>query len=165
MKYTVRTAEREDLPRIEAIYAYARAFMQASGNPNQWGNHHPAREQLVEDIQTRTLYVLEKNHIIHGVFYFWVGEDPTYAVIENGEWRSDKTYGTIHRIAGDGSGGILKNAVAFAASQISHIRIDTHRDNVVMQKALEKQGFVFRGIIHISDGSARLAYDKLMEME
>ena len=72
-------------------------------------------------------------------------------------------YGTIHRIAGDGSGGILKTAVAFAKRRISHVRIDTHEDNYVMQKAVTKQGFEKRGIIYIADGSPRLAYDLLVE--
>ena len=36
MNYTVRNAVSEDLPRIEEIYAYARSFMEKTGNPNQW---------------------------------------------------------------------------------------------------------------------------------
>ena len=163
MEYNVRKAEMTDLSRIEEIYAYARGFMRAHGNPNQWGIHHPPRDQLVRDIDEGTLYVIEKENIARGVFFFSVGEDPTYTVIEGGSWRSEEPYGTIHRIAGDGSGGILKTAVAFAGTIISHIRIDTHKDNRVMQNALLKLGFVYRGIIHIADGSPRLAYDKLSE--
>ena len=126
MEYITRTAQYSDLSRIQEIYAYARRFMAETGNPNQWGNHHPPVETLIEDIEKKLLYVLENETGIHGVFYFYIGDDPTYGYLEGGTWRSDALYGTIHRIAGDGSGGILGTSVTFCKSLINHIRIDTH---------------------------------------
>lgn len=161
MPYTIRTAEFEDLDRIEQIYAYARDFMAAHGNPTQWGTTEPPRDQLVDDIHRKLLYVVTSDTDIHGVFYFYIGEDPDYDRIYEGSWRSDSPYGTIHRIAADGSGGILKTAVAFCRDRISHVRIDTHADNTVMQNALTKLGFSRRGIIYIQDGTPRIAYDLL----
>lgn len=160
MEYRVRKAVWEDLSRIEEIYAYARRFMAQTGNPNQWKNNHPPVLQLRQDIQEGTLYVITGEEEIHGVFYFSIGEDPTYNVIEDGRWHTREPYGTIHRIAGDGSGGILCTAVSFAWNQIHHLRIDTHEDNTVMQRALQKHGFRRCGIIYIADGSPRIAYDK-----
>ena len=159
MNYQIRTARPGDLKRIEEIYAYARRFMAQTGNPNQWGNKNPPTEQLVEDIRERNLFVVEDSGGIHGVFYFWIGEDPTYQIISEGSWLSDQTYGTIHRIAGDGAGGIFAAALGFCRRQISHLRIDTHHDNLVMQHVVEKHGFQRRGIIYISDGSPRIAYE------
>ena len=104
MEYTIRKAIREDLPRIEDIYAYARQFMAETGNPHQWGKTTPQTSQLEDDIQKGLLFVLTCENIIHGVFYFYIGADPTYGIIEDGCWRSETSYGTIHRIAGDGSG-------------------------------------------------------------
>lgn len=163
MEYCVRKAIREDLPRIQEIYAYARSFMVKTGNPNQWGNNHPPLEQLEEDIALGDLYVVCDKEQIHGVFYFYIGDDPTYHRMDGGSWRSDTPYGTIHRIAGDGSGGILKTAVEFGKQKINHLRIDTHEDNQVMQNAVVKQGFQRKGIIYIADGSPRIAYDLLVE--
>ena len=163
MAYEVRNAEYEDLPVIEKIYAYARGFMAKTGNPNQWGKTNPPAPQLKKDVENRLLFVITEGSGIHGVFYFYIGEDPTYLQIEGGAWRSGKPYGTIHRIAGDGSGGILKTAVAFCEKQIDHLRIDTHHDNYVMQRAVEKVGFQRRGIIYIADGSPRIAYDRMEE--
>lgn len=163
MKYQIRNAMPEDLPRIEEIYAYARSFMAEHGNPNQWGKTNPPIAQLEKDVENSRLFVVEEETDIHGVFYFYIGEDPTYGVIEGGNWGSDAPYGTIHRIAGDGSGGILKAAVEFCGKKIQHLRIDTHHDNIVMQKAVEKLGFVRRGIIYIADGSPRIAYDRIKE--
>ena len=156
MEYSVRPAKLSDLRRIEEIYSYAREFMAENGNPNQWGKYHPPAEQLLQDISEGKLFAVTAVDVIHGVFFFWIGEDPTYQTIE-GAWRSDTPYGTIHRIAGDGSGGILKTAVAYGKEKIGHLRIDTHEDNHVMQSAVTKLGFQRRGIIYLEDGSPRIA--------
>ena len=156
--YQIRVAKMEDLPRIEEIYAYARQFMENTGNPTQWGKTEPKVSQLKIDIGEEKLYVIE-SHGIHGVFFFTIGEDPTYARIEDGSWLSSEPYGTIHRIAGDGSGGIVGTAVEFGKQKIRHLRIDTHHDNKVMQHVVEKLGFSRRGIIYVADGSPRIAYE------
>ena len=161
MEYKIETANREDLPRILEIYAYARGFMTKTGNPTQWGTTHPPKAQLEEDISLRRLYVAKKEGMIRGVFYFCVEEDPTYAEIFEGSWQENSPYGVIHRIASDGSGGIVKAAVEFALARISHLRIDTHADNRVMQRAVEKVGFTRRGIIYIADGTPRIAYERV----
>ena len=158
MEYTVCPAQLPDLGRIQEIYGYAREFMAKHGNPNQWGKTYPPIEQLRRDIAEEKLFVITDGQRIHGVFYFWIGQDPTYRRID-GAWRSDSPYGTIHRIAGDGSGGILKTAVAFAEEKIGHLRMDTHEDNRVMQSAVAKLGFQRRGIIYLANGSPRIAYD------
>ena len=118
MNLTVRRAAWEDLPRIEEIYAYARAFMAAHGNPNQWGTSHPPKAQLERDIEQGDLYVMTNDSGIHGVFYFFIGDDSTYARIDDGAWHASRPYGTIHRIASDGTGGILAAAVAFGKEKI-----------------------------------------------
>lgn len=161
MKYMVRPALEGDLPRIEEIYAGARAFMAASGNPTQWGTSHPPLSLLERDIAQGNLYVLANGETIHGVFAFLLGEDPTYGVIYDGAWHSEEPYGTIHRVAGDGSGGILAAAVEFAAGHSRYLRIDTHGDNAVMQRAIEKQGFRPCGRILTDDGTPRIAYDRI----
>lgn len=159
MEYRIEKAINSDLPRILEIYAYARGFMASTGNPNQWGSTHPPRCQLEKDMEQGRLYAVKAGDTIHGVFYFCVEEDPTYAVIYDGNWHADKPYGVIHRIASDGSGGILKAAVEFGKKHIDYLRIDTHEDNHVMQQAVQKQGFKRCGIIYIGDGTPRIAYD------
>ena len=163
MEYQIRKAQPEDLPRIEEIYAYARRFMADTGNPNQWGKTTPQTSQLVDDIKKGLLFVLVSKNVIHGVFYFYIGPDPTYGRIDDGRWRSDTSYGTIHRIAGDGSGGVLAAAVNYGRAQINHLRIDTHHDNKIMQRAVVKYGFQRSGIIYLENGSPRIAYDLLTE--
>ena len=159
MEFRIETANMGDLPRILEIYAYARSFMAQTGNPTQWGTSHPPRDQLEKDIEYGRLYLVKDDSAIRGVFYFCIEEDPTYAVIQDGAWHDSRPYGVIHRIASDGSGGILKAAVEFAKTQIDYLRIDTHEDNRVMQKAVQKLGFQKCGIIYIADGTPRISYD------
>lgn len=162
MNYQIHLAKAEDLERIEEIYAYARSFMAKMGNPTQWGNIYPPRSLLEQDIASQNLYVITDGHQIHGVFAFILGEDPTYQSIYDGAWHQSLPYGTVHRIAGDGAGGILKAAVDYAAQKISYLRIDTHHDNTVMQMAVKKVGFRYCGIIYVEDGTPRIAYDLLL---
>lgn len=163
MGHLIRKAVSDDMPRILDIYAYARSFMAEHGNPHQWGDSHPREEQLWEDIRRGDLYVVVSEGSIHGVFAFILGEDPTYARIYDGAWNHSSPYGTIHRIAGDGSGGILHACIDHCENVIGHLRIDTHHDNVVMQNAVRKEGFRECGIIYIADGTPRIAYDRVSE--
>ena len=102
-----------------------------------------------------------------GVFYYDCGEriEATYAHIENGAWLDDSAYGVVHRIASDGSvKGIGSFCINWAFAQCAHLRIDTHGDNTVMQKLLEKLGFVHCGTIFVEeDDDPRLAYEKIQK--
>lgn len=162
-KLTVRPANRADLPRLMEIYAIARKFMADNGNPTQWPAHYPPLDLLEEDIDAGHLFAVTEHDVIHGVFAFILGDDPTYAIIENGFWRSTSPYGTIHRVASDGAGGILRTALEFAQTRADHLRIDTHEDNKPMQHLVEKYGFSRRGIIYTDNGSPRIAYDRIKE--
>lgn len=158
----IRLAREGDLPRILEIYATARAFMREQGNPNQWKDGYPAKETLLADIAAQKLYVGEENGIPFGVFFLSEGPDPTYSRIDGEGWRSGTSYGVIHRIASDGTRkGFLHTAVEFARERFSHLRIDTHEDNLPMQNALAKEGFSHRGTIYLANGDSRLAYDWL----
>jgi hypothetical protein len=155
----IRKAKSNDLDAILKVYEIAREYMRQTGNPDQWGTQHPQKQMLEDDIVKGQLYVGEQDGNIHAVFAFILGKDPTYSYIENGSWPSDEPYGTIHRIASDGTvPGVVKTAVEYCRQTISNIRIDTHEKNKTMQHVLEKIGFVRCGIIYIEDGSPRIAY-------
>lgn len=157
----IRKARETDLPRVLEIYAAARAFMRANGNPTQWQGGHPKESALQEDIALGRLYVAEEDGRIWGCFVLTAGPDDTYRVIENGSWSCEDAYGVIHRVACDGTGkGLVAKCIAFAAQTYPYLRVDTHRDNLPMQRALEKEGFAKRGIIYVSDGTPRIAYDR-----
>lgn len=155
------TAKEADLPRILEIYDIAKAYMGANGNPNQWNGAYPDPETLRTDMEKQRLYVYKKNGRIHGVFMLLLEEEPTYAYIEDGSWREEAPYGTIHRLAGDGEvKGLFAKCVAFCEKKVPYLRADTHFDNHTMQHLLEKNGFERRGIIYLKNGDPRIAYQK-----
>lgn len=157
----IRKSTKADLEEIMRIYAYAREQMKINGNPAQWGSSRPAREVIMRDIDEGNSYIIEDHGKICGVFSFIIGIEPAYQIIENGMWKNEDPYGTIHRIAGSGTGkGILKACLAYCERQISNIRIDTHRDNLIMRHLLEKYGYEKCGIIYVEDGSPRIGYQK-----
>lgn len=137
----IREARTEDLERILEIYEIAKAFMRQTGNPHQWNSRYPDSKTLEEDIHKHQLFVMEEDSIIHSVFAFILGEDPTYNKIE-GAWLDYSTYGTIHRIASDGSmHQVFNKTVNFCSKRCSHLRADTHEDNKIMQKVILKTVF------------------------
>ena len=56
---TIRPTTYADIEVLLDIFAYARAQMAADGNPTQWGDGYPTREQLENDIQRGVSYVIE----------------------------------------------------------------------------------------------------------
>lgn len=156
----IRKAVMTDLDAILQVYRVAKAYMAASGNPTQWEEGYPDC-RLGQDMEKGNLYVLcGEDGAIHAAFAFVLGEEPDYAVIEEGSWTSSAPYGTIHRLGSDGSiKGVFAQCLNFCKEISPYIRADTHRDNKTMQHLLEKHGFVRRGIIHIYDGSPRIAYE------
>lgn len=155
----IRTATPADWPALEGIYEAARRFMAENGNPNQWRKTSPAPALLQGDIEAGRLYVEEQNGRVCAAFALVMGEDPTYGYIE-GAWRWNEPYGTIHRLASDGTcPGFFARCLAFCRERTDHLRIDTHRDNRVVQYLVEKHGFVYCGIIYLADGNPRMAYE------
>lgn len=160
----VRTAQKTDINTIMEIYENAKQIMIADGNPTQWNSSYPSRELIEEDVKKQQSYVLVEQGEVVGVFAFIIGEEPTYQYIEDGEWILDTKYGTIHRLAsGSKVGGIAKTCFDFCKEAISHLRIDTHPDNKIMQRCISANGFERCGIIYVDDGSKRYAYEYIAE--
>ena len=156
---TIRQSSTADIPRLREIFAIARKFMAETGNPFQWAADYPSEELLRKDIENGDSYVCLLKGKIVATFVLRGGNDPTYNTIYDGAWLNDFPYATIHRIASNGEAkGIMHLAMQYALQHYHTIRIDTHRDNKVMQNAIRKEGFHYCGIIHCWNGSERLAY-------
>ncbi len=159
-KIEIRKAKYSDLDALLGVYQKAREIMRNTGNPTQWSGGYPQRELLEEDISLGRLFVVECDGVTVGSFVFFIGEDPVYARIEQGEWKGKGEYGVLHKVASNGSvKGLFSHIYNFAKSKINYLRIDTHQDNVVMQKVLDKHGFIRAGIVYMPDGSPRIAYE------
>lgn len=158
----IRKAQIADLPEIMKIYEIARNYMRLNGNATQWESGYPAQSLIKKDISSDHFYVCEENNKIIGAFAFIIGLEPTYQEIQDGSWHNESLYGTIHRVASDGTTkGIAKACFDFCLSKIDYVRIDTHKNNLSMQTAIQKYGFSRCGIIHVANGSERIAFDYL----
>lgn len=154
----IRLASLDDYNSMLNIFEKAKKYMAESGNPYQWGPSYPG-PKFKEEIESGLVYVLEDEKV-YAVFLLKVGQDPTYSYIEDGEWLNDKVpYGTIHRVASDGSHrGVFKDIVDFSRTKVDNLRIDTHRDNLIMQNLILDYGFKYCGVIYLENGDPRLAY-------
>ena len=157
----IRKTTAADVEEAAKIYDMARSFMRQSGNLEQWSSGHPNAEDIIRDIAEGSSYVCEENGEITAVFFFKKGDDPTYKKIYNGEWKKNGEYAVIHRIAVKYNGrGLADKIYAHCFSLHPNLRIDTHRDNIPMQRSLAKNGFEYCGIIYLESGDERLAYQK-----
>lgn len=175
----IRRAEERDLAAVLKIYAAARRYMRQNGNASQWGDSYPKEALLRQDLEREQLCLcVEKApkaeekipgteavnaEQILAVFVLLLGDDPNYQKIEDGAWPNDEPYATVHRIAVSDEArgrGAARFCLDWAAEQADNLRIDTHADNLPMQRLIAKCGFVRAGIVHMEDGSPRIAYAK-----
>lgn len=159
----IRHAQPDEIETILALCDHSRSIMRNNGNMTQWTNGYPSRDQIAEDIRLGHGYVVTSDHL-EGYFAFIIGKDATYAHIEGGKWIDDSTpYGTIHRLASaPGSHDVAKRCFEWCEGKAPCLRADTHADNSIVQHILVQHGFCYCGIIYVSDGTPRRAYQKMI---
>ena len=180
----IRPATPADIPALRPVFEAAKGIMRADGNHDQWSAPgFPDDSLLLRDIARGGGFVIEnrwpvgaghdeRKTVMPGltghlaapriVAYFALlpSPEPTYDVID-GAWLTNEPYGVIHRMASYPEvHGIFSTIIDYATSRFAHLRIDTHRDNRIMQHLIEKHGFTYCGIIWLEDGTERLAYER-----
>ena len=163
MKRIIRETKPIDITDVMQVMEAAKKIMRSSGNMYQWGDGYPSESVIFSDMEKHGGYVIEDTGRIVAYFAFLPSPEPTYSKIYNGEWLDDTLpYHVIHRIASyPEAHGIFSTIMDFCFSHDSNIRIDTHKDNRIMQHNIEKHGFTYCGIIYLVNGDERLAYQKL----
>ena len=160
----IRKSNLKDLEGIIKIYESARKYMRENGNPDQWGNTYPDEKIILMDIENNHHFLCVDGNRLLGCFAFIAGDDPTYNRIVKGKWPDNKPYSVIHRIAVlEHDRGIGSTCIGWCLNQHNNIRIDTHKDNIPMQRLLNKIGFKYCGIIYNSWGDERLAFQKVTQ--
>lgn len=178
----VRKSTAADIDLILQMYDHSRSVMRADGNMTQWVGY-PTRRDIEEDIERGVSYIMYNEqcsmksatqnvgsalYTIHsplctpvGTFALVPGVEPTYGHIDHGRWIDEETpYSTLHRLAAmPNNSGIADIAFRYAKEHFAHLRVDTHHDNRPMRHILEKEGFVYCGIIYMPDGAPRDAYE------
>ncbi len=150
--------------RAETLNVDALNYSQGklSGNMHQWGEGYPSETVIMADMEKNSGFVIEDGGKIVGYFAFLPSPEPTYYNIYKGKWLNDEEpYHVVHRIASyPDAHGIFSSIMEYCFSHDPNIRIDTHRDNKIMQHNIAKHGFTYCGIIYLASGDERLAYQK-----
>lgn len=162
----VRKTEEKDIAYVMEIIDEAKAYFKTNSIP-QWQNGYPNEETILQDMRNGFSYVLEEGGKVIGIAAIITQKDPDYTRIE-GKWLNDDPYIVIHRIAmkasekGKGmASSLLEYAYQLACeTDIHNIRIDTHEDNLSMQRFLIKNGFHRCGKVYIRGTDPRIAYQK-----
>lgn len=166
-QYEIRKAKENDLPAIMEIIHQAQRTMKQDGF-QQWTEGYPGEEILSKDIEKQSCYLLTDQEEIVAVGTLYMENDPNYRIIEEGNWKTEEPYGTVHRLAvtegrrQQGLAGILYDHLEKICREkgMRGMRVDTHRDNKKMQSWIRKQGFRPCGVIHVEDGTKRDAFEK-----
>ena len=167
----IRETQEQDLPQIDALYRCAREALKSQGVDQWQDGDYPNAEDARQDMNQGTGHVLEEDGEILAVACIAFGREPTYDIIVDGAWGAQpEIYGFLHRIAvaphakGQNIAGRMFEELKRQAEQrgIHVLRADTHRDNLPMQRALQKAGYSYRGIIYLEDGDERLAYERIL---
>lgn len=164
-----RKSVEADIDKIMIIIKQAQNYFKEN-NIDQWQNNYPNSETIKNDIKNNNSYVLVKNGEVVATTVISFNGDSNYDHIYDGKWLSNDKFAVIHRIAinntykGLGlSSEIIKTAEKMCLERDVHsIKVDTHKDNLSMQKLLKKNNFEYCGVIYVSDGTARIAFEKLL---
>ena len=158
----IRHATVADVDRIMQVLDAAKQVMRNAGNENQWINGYPTVDAVLSDIELQGGMVVEDDGVVLAYFAFLPSPEPTYAAIYEGQWIDDTLpYHVVHRMGGVPTArGIFASAMDYCFEHDPNIRVDTHRDNKIMQHLFTKHGFRYCGIIYLLNGDERLAYQK-----
>lgn len=165
MKRIIREATLADMAEIMKVMDAAKAIMRQNGNMHQWGEGYPSEVVISADMERHGAFVVvEGDAGIVAYFAFLPSPEPTYDKIFYGQWVDDTMpYHVVHRIASyPYVHGIFDAIMDFCFSRDSNIRIDTHRDNTIMRHNIAKHAFTYCGIIYLTSGAERLAWQKIM---
>lgn len=160
--YKIRRATLNDLPTIIRLVEASRQIMRDNSNLTQWKQGYPSETIIKTDIDDNSCYLITDNEKAVGSFALKPGPDPTYSIIYDGKWLDNtQNYYVIHRITSlPDAHGVFSTLINYSLSISQNIRIDTHKDNTIMRRLLDKYGFTYCGIIHVNDGSERMAYQR-----
>ena len=169
---TIRLTKYADIDALLALFDEARTTIATLGI-DQWQNGYPSRTVVEEDVARGRSFCVTDGERLVATFVVLEDGEPTYDRIFDGAWLtgSGRDYLAIHRVAiavamrGRGIAPMMLSAVADRARALGRrsLRIDTHRGNVVMRRLLEKNGFVYCGIIYLENGDERVAYEKIIQ--
>lgn len=162
----LRLTTTSDLDAVMKIINQAKTYFKEQGI-NQWQDGYPNETSIINDIKQQEAYVLDIDGEIIATAMISKAAEPNYNYIE-GKWLQTADYIVIHRIAirNDHKGNSLAKIIIDEAIKLypgmSSIRIDTHDDNLSMQRFLTKNAFTYCGTIYLENKETRRAYERIL---
>ena len=153
----IHRIEKDDIQRIMKITNDAKNLLKQNGSL-QWQQGYPNEETFISDINNKSLYGIYENNNLMAYGAYILGKDINYVEID-GKWdipANEKDL-AIHRVAVDSSCHgkkygvkILKYGIIYAQKLgCITVKVDTHKNNIPMQKCINNSGFVYKGIVKI----------------
>lgn len=168
MGLALRGSVEGDMAQLTEMLEDAIALL-AMNNIDQWQKGSISSEILLDAIRHDQGFVWEQRDTT-GIAGFCVLDTYDELYEENlakGEWTIEGPYLAIHRVmVSQHLRGRKVTTQMFLdikkmgiVNNIASLRIDTHPDNVMMQKTLKRNGFVRTGLLYMPSGSPRYAYE------
>ena len=157
MKVYLRKATTDDLSDMLKLVEEAKENLAHRGIP-QWQNGiGPNREIIQKDIDHQQAYVLIVDNQVAGMAIITTDIDLSYEAIKEQWSQKFSKYCSIHRLIigstyqGKGLAVLLLQLLTSHCQMMDYhdVRIDTHPQNKMMQKAIKKAGFIKRGVISL----------------
>lgn len=164
---TFRAATHDDLPAIREIVQAAILRLGRAG-VDQWQSGYPNRALIEADVAQGVGYLLEWQGVVVAYGAVLFTEEEEYRTIE-GEWlTAQEKYVVLHRLCvreemlGQGfASAFMQQVEVLARDRVQSFRIDTHPDNLLMQRLLARRGFAPCGVVRIEQRPF-LAFEKLL---
>ena len=163
----LRETKVNEIEDVMKIIDGAKLYFKVVGI-NQWQDGYPNSDTICDDINNHEAYVLEDDGKIIGTCMITINGEKTYNVID-GKWLDNQPYICVHRIAvdrsvkGKGLAKIILDQAIALHPQFHSVRMDTHYDNMSMQRFLDKYGFTYCGEITLENGDPRRGYEKILD--
>ncbi|PAF18115.1 GNAT family N-acetyltransferase [Terribacillus saccharophilus] len=164
-----RKSKTSDVKSIMKIIRQAQEFFK-NQEIDQWQDGYPNEYTIIKDINNAESYVIVKDDEVVATSMVTFKNEPSYDSIYEGQWLSNNKYATIHRVAVSNTHkglGLSTEIIKYIEDlcidhDVHSIKVDTHKENIPMQKTLKKNGFEYCGIIYVDNSSERLAFEKLL---
>lgn len=164
----IRKLKQEEINDVLEIIEEAKVYFRSINSP-QWQNGYPNQSSIEQDYELGNAYVVADENKVVAYAAIIMGHDSNYDKID-GKWISEGPYGVMHRVCvkneykGQGLAHLLftKMEEMIKERGWKSARIDTHELNANMIHCIGKEQFTKCGIVWMSDGSERLAFEKLI---
>jgi len=169
----LKKANSTEIEEIMSVIKDGKEFLKQQGI-NQWQHGLPGCSDVENDIKQETSYVYELDGkiVATAMLNTYDADYEKYLTI----WTKCNNYLVIHRLAvkkeyrSQGIGHKFMNDIILFAKEnsVEYIRIDTHKDNVIMRKYLSKNNFKELDEIKLSmknslDDKERITYELKIE--